>query len=155
MKVVEWLENVQKLDFAVDELSGQLQEVRERAMKCTAGEMDGMPHAVGFVSDKVGNGVVNIVVMEARIAAKIDQYVDYRDDVIDNLMKLPPMQCKVLYLHYVGHFDEDNGTKKYMSWTEIARYLGYSVMQVGRIKKAALKNLENMMGDVIECYSIS
>lgn len=137
MNVVEWLDDVRKLDYMVDNLILRKEEIRTLATKISSGQDDGMPHASGM-SDKVGNLVAKLVDMEEDISRAIDRYVDHKTEVCRQLEKLPAKQYQILYLHYI----------RYKSWSEVADEIGYGFRQVRRIKNEGLKNLS---ANVLEC----
>lgn len=96
----------------------------------TVGNMDGMPHAPG-VSDKVGCLVVKLVSLDE----ELKRYDDQRNAMLDVLQMLPANEYGVLRREYV----------QYMTQEAIAADMGYSTVQVWRIKKKALKILEKLI----------
>jgi hypothetical protein len=126
----EWLSQVRKLDELINAKLAERDQLMDLATKCTP-NMDGMPHGSG-TSDKVGNSGVKLGDMVREIDSLIDSYLDYKRDVLRTLEKLPCVEYAVLHRHYI----------RYMDWEDIAADLGFSTMQIWRIKVKGLKNLK-------------
>jgi RNA polymerase sigma factor (sigma-70 family) len=127
------LEQVRWLDVLIN---GKLEE-RDQLMALATRmnpDADGMPHGKGTVSDPVGNGAVKLVELAGEIDHLIDQYVDQKQKVVQALEQLPEDEYVVLHMHYV----------QYVSWAKICKILCYTRQQVWRIKKKALKKLEDV-----------
>lgn len=137
MNVIKWLEQVRKYDELIDCKLAEREQVWSRLTSVSLGEMDDMPHGKGGVSDPVGDGVVKLRMLAEEIDNLIDRYVDLKNDVIAVLQKLPVNEYGVLHRYYI----------RYMTLEQIAEDMGYCTVSIWRIKKNALKNLE----DVIEC----
>ena len=139
MNVEKWLEQVGKLDELINAKLEERQRLIEIALDISPRVPDGMPPSnTGVVSQKMQNAVNNLVDLERQINKLIDEYVDYKQEVVAILEKLPKEQYGVLHRYYI----------RYMTWEQVAEDMGYSRQQVWRIKKKSLKNLES----VIECY---
>ena len=124
-----WLERFAKLDELIE--SKNAEKERVRGMACnTVGNMDGMPHAPG-VSDKVGCLAVKLVSLDE----ELKRYDDQRNAMLDVLQMLPANQYGVLHREYV----------RYMTQEQIGQDMGYSTVQIWRIKKKALKFLEKLI----------
>lgn len=140
MNVQEWLEEVKKLDELINAKLAERQRLIEIATDISPKMPDGMPHSnTGMVSQKMSDAVINLIDLEKQIDNLIDRYVDYKRQVVETLERLPEKQYGVLHRHYI----------RGMTWESVAEDMGYSVMQVWRIKKKAFKSLES----VIECYA--
>lgn len=126
------LEQIQMLDELINAKLAERQAVWEMVTKITPNS-DDMPHASG-VSDKVGNGVVKLVMLAKELDQLVDEYVDLKRKVFAVLEKLPPEEYGVLHRRYV----------RYMRWGDIAADMGYSSMQIWRIKNRGLALLEKM-----------
>lgn len=135
--VCAWLENVKKLDELIEAKLAERAQAWAMATDITSKDSDGMPFAKGNISDQVGNGAVKLRMLEQEIDALVDKYVDYKKEVISALEKLPATEYGVLHRHYV----------RYMTLEQIGSDMGYCRSQVWRIKKKALKKLE----DAVEC----
>lgn len=139
MDVLEWLNQVRKLDQLIDAKIAERARLKAMATDISPKPMDGMPFDnTGKVSRKVEDMVIKLVDLYAETDKLIDQYVDHRNAVLNALEKLPPREYGVLHRYYIQS----------MTWEQVADDMGYCKQQVWRIKKNALKNLEN----VIECY---
>lgn len=138
MNVQEWLEQVRKLDQLIDAKLAEREKLIAMATDISPRPLDGMPFSnTGMVSKKVENAVINLIMLAGEIDKLVDKYVDYKQEVVKTLEKLPEKEYGVLHRHYI----------RYMTWEEVAEDMGYSTVQVWRIKKNAFKILE----DVIEC----
>lgn len=133
MNVIEWLSQIGKLNQMIDAKIAERDQIRMLATN-TVGNLDGMPHAPG-ISDKVGSLAVKLVALEADINALVDQYVDRRQEVVEVLERLPEREYGVLHRYYI----------RGMTWEQVAEDMGYCTTQVWRIKKAAVRLLENML----------
>ena len=139
MNVQNWLGQVKKMDQLIDAKLAERDRLNALATDISAKPFDGMPYTnTGTVSQKMQNAVINLVMLANEINKLIDQYVDYKEQVVKVLEKLPDKEYGVLHRYYI----------RYMTIEQIAEDMGYSVRQVLRIKKKSLKNLEN----VIVCH---
>lgn len=130
--VVAWLEQVRKLDELIKAKEAERMQLWALATKITP-EMTGMPHA-GGVSDKVGNIAAKLADLIQETDAAWDRYIDQRTEVIRVLEKLPAKEYGVLHREYI----------QYMTQEDIAQDMGYSTVQIWRIKQSALEMLRNM-----------
>lgn len=138
MNVCEWLGQVRKLDQLINAKLAERERLMSLATDITPRPLDGMPHSfTGSVSQRVQDTVVKLIMLADETNDLIDQYVDLKQEVVDKLMELPGNEFSVLHKYYVEG----------MTWEEVANDMGYSNMQIWRIKKRALKILQ----DVIEC----
>lgn len=135
MDVVGWLEEIAKWDELIIAKDAEMDRILEAACN-TVANYDGMPHAPG-VSDKVGNLTVKLI----SLAEEREQYEINKQAMIRVLEQLPAAQFGVLHREYV----------RYMTQEQIALEMGYCTVQVWRIKKKALVNLEKLLKDVMEC----
>ena len=129
-KVIQWLERVRKLDELIKAKEAEYNQLMTMATNITP-EMTGMPHA-GGVTDKVGNYAVKLAMKAEETNAAWDRYIDERDAVIRVLEQLPANEYGVLHREYI----------RYMTQEAIAEDMGYSRMQVWRIKQSALRMLQ-------------
>jgi DNA-directed RNA polymerase specialized sigma subunit len=132
-KVIELLESVRKLDELIIAKEAERQQLWTAATRMTP-EMTGMPHA-GGVTDKVGNIAVKLAMLAQETDAAWDRYIDQRSAVIALLEKLPANEYGVLHREYI----------RYMTQEAIARDMGYSTVQIWRIKQNALESLKHVM----------
>lgn len=133
-KVIEWLEQVRKLDELIKAKEAEYYQLMTMATKTTP-ELTGMPHA-GGVTDKVGNYGVKLAMKAQETNAAWDRYIDQKAEVIRVLEQLPANEYGVLHREYI----------RYMTQEEIARDMGYSTVQIWRIKQKALNLLKDVMG---------
>ena len=139
MKAEEWLNQVKKMDQLINAKLAERDRLNELATDISAKPFDGMPHSnTGMVSQKMQNAVINLVMLAQEVDELIDQYIDYKQQVVSILEQLPTKEYGVLHRYYI----------RYMTIEQIAEDMGYCVRQVLRIKKKSLKNLEK----VIVCH---
>lgn len=133
--VIEWLEQVKKLDELIIAKETERVQLWTLATRITP-EMTGMPHG-GGVTDKVGNIAVKLAMLVQETDAAWDRYINQRSAVIAMLEKLPAKEYGVLHREYI----------RYMTQEAIAQDMGYSTVQIWRIKQSALQMLwEHVMG---------
>lgn len=137
MRAVVYLERIQKLDELIDAKILEKEDLLERATSL-APNMDGMPHAPG-VSDKVGNAATRLADKAAEINILTDQLIDYRDEALHLLERLPPLEYRVLHRFYV----------KYWTMATIAQDMDppISERQCHRIKGRGLKHLQALLDE--------
>lgn len=151
MDVCEWLNNYKKADELINGKQtekNQLLKERQRLIDIAtdiSGKMpDGMPHSnTGTVSQKMQNAVLSKIIVDGEIKNAdnaISAYLDFKKTVITAIEKLPEKQYGVLHRYYI----------RGMTIEAIADEMGKSTVQIWRIKKKALENLEN----VIECNAM-
>lgn len=139
--VEDWLEQVEKLDQLIIGKLAERERLYALATNVTSKPMDGMPfNNTGTVSRKVENAAVDLALLADEINKLVQRFTDHKQMVIDTIEKLSPNEYAVLHRRYI----------RYMTWDKIADDLGYSTMQIWRIKKKAIKNLK----DVMKCYGM-
>lgn len=140
MNAQEWLEQVRKLDQLIAEKIAERDQLKDMATDISPKPMDGMPFTdTGVVPRKMENAVAMLIDLADELNRLIDKYIDHRRKVIEALEKLPAKEYGVLHRHYI----------RYMTWEQVAEDMGYSTMQVYRIKKNGLIILQ----DVMVCYA--
>lgn len=140
MNAQKWLEEVRKMDERIDAKIAERDRLNALATDISAKPMDGMPYTnTGMVSQKMQNAVINLVMLANEINKLIDQYVDYKQEVVKALEQLSTNEYGVLHRYYI----------RYLTIEKIAEDMGYSVRQIFRIKEKGLQNLEN----VIACHT--
>lgn len=148
MDVSEWLNNFAKINELIGGKNAEKKQLKESrdffkamALDISPKLSDGMPfNNNGTVSKKVEKGVVNMVSLDEGIEdieAAINQYMRERNEIILAIEKLPRNEYGVIHRHYI----------RGMTIEAIAEDMGYSTVQIWRIKKKGLKNLKN----VIDC----
>ena len=140
MNVEKWLNQVKMMDQLIDAKLAERDRLNALATDISAKPFDGMPHSnTGMVSQKMQDAVIKMVMLAHEIDKLIDQYIDYKKEVVSMLEKLSDVEYGVLHRYYI----------RYMTWEQVAEDMGYSIRQIMRIKKKSLKNLE----DVIVCHN--
>ena len=131
--VIDFLESVKTLDELIMGKEAERQQLWTMATRIPP-QMTGMPH-VGGMSDKVGNIAAKLAQLAEETDATWDKFIARRTAVIALLEKLPADEYGVLHREYV----------RYMTQEAIANDMGYSRMQVWRIKQDALRMLKHVM----------
>lgn len=127
--VVEWLEQIAKLDVQIIEKENKIAEQLVVATKMTA-SLDGMPHG-GGVSDKVGDNAVKL----AELSQEKKALENRKNYIIKTMQRLPADEFGVLYREFV----------LYMPQVNIAFDLGFSRWTVWRIRRNAIK----LLGEIL------
>lgn len=138
MNAAEWLNNIKKIDQLIEAKKAERERLIEIATDISPSAMDGMPRSfTGTTSQKMQNAVVDLVVLEQELQNIIETYIQCKEEIVKTLEKLPEKEYGVLHRYYV----------RGMTIEAIAEEMGYSTVQIWRIKKKGLKLLEG----VIEC----
>jgi DNA-directed RNA polymerase specialized sigma subunit len=133
MNAEEWLEQVKKFDQLINAKLAERERLIALATDISAKPIDGMPHSnTGTVSQTMQNAVVNLIMLAQEIDKLVDQYIDCKRHVVSVLETLPEKEYGVLHRHYI----------RYMTWEQIAEDMGYSTVQIWRIKNNGLKILQ-------------
>lgn len=137
MNAEKWLCRVYELDKWVNDQVAKCDRLVAVAEDTSAKMPDGMPfNHTGVVPQRVQDAVVDLVLAKKELDRRIDLFVDYKQMVIETLVQLPSEnEYDVLYKHYI----------QYKPWVDVAKEMGYSRMQIWRIEKKALKNLEKFI----------
>lgn len=147
MTACEWLNNYKKVDELIKgkraekkQLLAKRQDLIERATDISPRMPDGMPFSnTGAVSRKVENAVISKVLIDGELEdvdEAIRLYIDFKNEVITALEKLPTKYYAVLHRHYI----------RGMTLEAIAEETDYSTRQVQRIKNEGLVLLEEFIG---------
>lgn len=129
---------IKKLNILIDNETLEKENLFTLATKTTQVN-DDMPHAPG-VSNKVSNLSVKIVMKEQDIDHIIDVLVDLRDEIKEQIRKLPADECDVLYRYYVlneGLFEIAEAKHFSEIWIKKLKYRGVQKIQV--VQSAAYK----------------
>lgn len=127
--VIEWLEQIKKLDVLINAKNDKISRYIGIATKMTA-SLDGMPHG-GGISDKVGENAVEL----AELSKEKEALEKQKNYIIKTLQKLPADEFGVLYREFV----------LYMSQVDISLDMYLSRWTVWRIRKNALKILSEIL----------
>lgn len=141
MDAEKYLDQVKKLDELIDAKLAERDRLNELATNISPKMPDGMPYSnTGTVSKTMENAVINLIELERQIDKLIDQYIDYKQQVVKTLEKLSANEFGVLHRYYI----------RYMTLETIAEDMNYSIRQILRIKKKGLKNMEDVIEGGIE-----
>lgn len=136
MNAESYLEQVKKLDELITAKLAEREELFALATDISAKPMDGMPFSnTGTVSQKMQNAVIKLVMLEKELDRIIDQYIDKKQEIVTVLEKLPDKEYGALHRHYI----------RYMTWEQVAEDMGYSTMQIWRIKTKGLEILQKLL----------
>lgn len=130
--VQERLKRIKLMDELINAKLAERDQLVALATSITP-NLDGMPRGSG-TSDKVGNAAVKLVEMTKEIDRLIDQHVNFKRKVIQDLEKLPENEYLVLHKRYIQG----------LSWGRIAKDLHYSRQQVWRVNVKGLENLKHV-----------
>lgn len=144
MRADEYVEQLKELDSKIDMYRDEERELWTLATSMTA-NYSGMPSGS---SDPDGmTGIVKkIIDAQKRTNAKIDEYVDAREDVVSHIEKLPHRQCEVLHWLYVRKRKERKKNQSwYYTWSEVADNMGCTEQNVGKLRGRAIRNLQKIL----------
>jgi DNA-directed RNA polymerase specialized sigma subunit len=132
------LEKVRVMDKLINAKIAERQRLYEIATGVSSKPFDGMPHSSsGIVSSTVEKSVVKLITLAEELDRLIDDYIDYKQSVVNALEKLPEKEYTVLHKYYI----------QYKSWDEIADEMNYSRVSVWRFWKKGL----NILKDETKC----
>lgn len=95
----DYLESVKKISRIIENKRTEYDEIFSIATQMSV-KTDGMPHATG-TSDKVGNASVKLRHISEQINENILLLVNFKNEVVTNLEKLPASQYNILYDLYI------------------------------------------------------
>jgi DNA-directed RNA polymerase specialized sigma subunit len=147
MNAERWVERARNLDFQIADALAEKEQLLALATDISPKPMDGMPFSnTGTVSQKIPNAVIKLIEQAQKIDKLVEGYIAAKQEIVDVLSKLPENEHDVLYGYYIKKIkDESTGRFMHMTWEQVAEDLGYCSVQVWRIKKKGLKNLENIL----------
>ena len=136
MNAESWLNQVRKLDRLIDAKLSERTQLLAMATDISPKPMDGMPFSnTGTVPQQMENAVIRLIELAKEIDILVDKYIAKKQEIIAVLEKLPEKEYSVLHKHYICN----------KTWEQVAEDMGYSTMQIWRIKKSGLKNLEKFL----------
>lgn len=142
MCLEQWLGQARVLDQKIDDALAEKARLFALATDISPKPPDGMPFSnTGTPSQKMQNAVADLIDLTKEIDRMIDLYIAKRKEIISVLQRLPQKEYSVLYRYYIY---KDNKSQKRMTWEQVAEDLGYCTVQVWRIKKNALKILQEI-----------
>lgn len=130
MNVLEWLEQIEKIDELISSTESEIQRTFGKATNKVS-SLDGMPRSSG-VSDKVGDNAVKLVALEKKKISLESQ----KEYIIKILERLPTKEYGVIHRRYV----------RYMKLEDIAAEMNYSTVHVWRIEQKAFEILKGILG---------
>lgn len=136
MNVENWLYKVKKYDQLIDAKLAEQARLKAIATDISPKPMDGMPFEnTGMPPQKMENAIIKLVELSHEIDRIIDEYIDYKQEVLKVLEQLPDKEYGVLHRYYI----------RYMTLEQIAESMCYSRQQIWRIKKNGLNILQNLV----------
>lgn len=142
-EVETWLEQIRTLRELVEAKKAEYNILFEIATDTGSKAPDGMPHNnTGTVSRKVENIAVDMAVVSSELDVLKNKYTEHYNAIIIVLEKLPLKEYKVLHRYYI----------RQMTIEEISKELNYCRSQIWRIKRTALKNLEEIQKNQKDAY---
>lgn len=142
MRAEDFLLQVKKLDQMIECKTAERQRLIDLATDISPGVLDGMPRSnTGTVSQKLQNAVVDLVILESELKKLIEDYINQKQKIVAVIEKLPENEYGVIHRYYICN----------MTLEAISDDMGYCTRQIRRIKKRALKMVE----DVLECHHVT
>ena len=144
MRADKYVEQLKTLDSDIEIYRDEERELWALATSVTA-NYSGMPHGSGDPDSMTGT-IQKIIEAKKRINAKIDEYVDTREDIIKHLEMLPRRQREVLHWLYVRKRSERKKNQSwYYTWSEVADGMGCTEQNVGKLRGKAFRNLQKIL----------
>lgn len=144
MRADEYVEQLKQLDSKIEIKRDEERELWALATSVTA-NYSGMPHGSSDPDSMTGI-VKKIIEAQKRTNAKIDEYVDARQDVIKHIEMLPIRQCEVLHWLYVRKRTKpEKGKGWYYTWSEVADNMGCTEQNIGKLRRKAIRNLQRIL----------
>lgn len=144
MRADEYLEKLKRLDSEIEMKRDEERELWALATSVTQ-RFGGMPHSSGE-NDKMTGIVKKIIDAQKRTNAKIDEYVDTKQEAIRRIEMLPFRQREVLHWLYVRKRQKREKNKSwYYTWSEVAENMGCTEQNVGKLRRKALRNLQKIL----------
>lgn len=137
MTAKEYLEQIQDLEKALYNKRFELYKLECLATSITA-PMDREAVQTSNISDKVGNGAVDIAAFKKEIEAQLQAFLIQRREcirVIEEVRQISEMQYNILHKKYVA----------YLTLKEISKEECYSYDYIREMHGEALKNVEKFM----------
>lgn len=144
MQVYEYLNQAKRYDSLIENKREEERELWTLATSMTQSS-DGMPHGTSD-PDKMTSIVQKIIAVREQTNEAIDKYIDAKQDIINHLEMLPRRQYEVLYWLYIKKREKrERGQQWYYTWSEVAECLGCSEQNIARVRRRALKNLQEIL----------
>ena len=139
MNTIRYLNQVKNLNNRINDMIEDVERLRELATKVSVGEQDPDRVQTSGPSDKVGNIVVKICDMQNDINKRIDEYVDLKETItqqINCFWETDNHYAEILYKRHI----------LFKSFSEMAKEMNYSFDHVKRIYYRAVYAFENRFG---------
>ena len=132
MTAKEYLSQAYRLDQRIDAKIEQVMSLRNLAAKATSTLSDAAPSGTQNVH-RMEDIIIKIIDFENEINADIDRLVDLKREIMRVIKALPnPEYQTLLELRYLC----------FKPWEQIAVEMGYSIDNVYKLHRMALKTLE-------------
>ena len=132
MTAKEYLSQAYRLDQRIDAKIEQVASLRNLAAKATSTLSDVAPSGTRNVH-RMEDIIIKIIDLENEINADIDILVDLKREIMAAIRSIhDPDYCTVLELRYLC----------FKPWEQIAVEMGYSIDNVYKLHRMALKTLE-------------
>lgn len=138
MTAHEWLLQIRHLDRMICAKCAEKERIYELATDIVGRPPDGMPAARGSSSDRVSDAAVRLYAADEEIGRIVKKYMRKKEDIMRVIERLPADEYFVAHMHYVCG----------ATFESIAEKMDKSVMQVYRIRKAALRRIEDMVPEL-------
>lgn len=126
-KKIKYLKQLKFLDKQIDRNILELEKWESRSCKITTA-ITGMPGSRN-TTDKISDGVANIVDLSHQINDDIDKYVDLKNEILEKINSVDDDRYRnILSDRYIS----------YWTWEEIAWKNNYSWQHVYRLHEKAL-----------------
>ena len=136
MTARDFLNQAYKLDQRINSKLEQVSVLNDLALKVT-GVITGMPHSSNHGSSRVADAVDKIVDLQAEINRDVDALVDIKREITHVIKAVDNTDCRLLLeMRYLC----------YRSWEQIAVDMNYSIDNVFRVHRKALR----LVGEILE-----
>ena len=136
MTAREFLNQAYKLDQRINSKLEQISVLNDLALKVT-GVITGMPHSPNPGSSRVADAVDKIIDLQAEINRDVDSLVDIKREITHVIKAVDNTDCRLLLeMRYLC----------YRSWEQIAVDMNYSIDNVFRVHRKALR----LVGEILE-----
>ena len=136
MTARDFLNQAYKLDQRINSKLEQVSVLNDLALKVT-GVITGMPHSPNHGGSRVADAVDKIVDLQAEINRDVDALVDIKREITHVIKAVDNTDCRLLLeMRYLC----------YRSWEQIAVDMNYSIDNVFRVHRKALR----LVGEILE-----
>lgn len=143
MKAKPYLERIKILDSKID---ARLEEIAtlDAIAKKTTSVMGGDRVQVSTSQEKMADCVAKIVDLKNELNNEIDNFVDYRNEVLNLIDIACDADChKLLYKRYIGTFNIEKNKVEFKTWEQIAVEMNFTYQWVsGGLHQRALSQVQ-------------